>query len=626
MTNKTTMGAVALIAALALVAIAGATVVDGDPSTFQVDVRDGPDNLPIMVFTAEGDGFTGTYTVAVTDLENGSIGAIVTNSMVNQPSFYIQNIVGLTLSESSSYQVTITSAGGTSMSALYLGTEPVITISMDGGSSTIEDGATGELSLTVVPKGLVDIADSGTVTWSSSKDGIVQISGGNATGCSVEALKPGSTTISASFTVSGTEYHGEYDLTVDSVPVTGVTVGSAGDATSVNPGETLTLTASVTPDNATDRTVTWTTSDPSVATVSQDGVVTGVAPGSVTITATAGGISGTKVLTVNSIPVQSISIGADRNIALGSSVSLECTFTPANATNKTVTWKSSDDSVATVSSDGTVVARGVGSATITVTTEDGNKMDEITVTVSAVPVTGIEIVGAPSSLKVGDAPYQLNAVIYPANASTTTVSWISSNPSVLSVSSQGIVTVLQASEAPVTVTATITDAYGAGSTFTDSVEITVLAADVPTHTIHVAVGTGGTVSPAGDINGNITVEDGDDIVFTVKADSNYAVSTVTVDGEAVTLFDGTYTFTDVISDHTISVTFEYVGSGEDPDDDPDYPVIPPYNPDDDYVPIPPTIVDNRSDDDDATKIVACAAAAVAAAILAAFIIMEYRKR
>ena len=480
--------------------------------------------------------------------------------------------------------------------------------------------------MTVVPEGLVDIADSGTVTWSSSKDGIVQISGGSATGCTIEALQPGPTTITASFTVAGTEYHGEYELAVVSVPVTGVTVGSAGDVTSVDPGETLTLTATITPGNATDRTVTWTTSDPSVATVSQDGVVTGVAPGPVTITATAGGISGTKVLTVNSIPVQSVSIGEDRNIALGSSVSLECTFTPVDATNKTVTWESSNDSVATVSSDGTIVARGVGSATITVTTEDGNKMDEITVTVSAVPVTGIEIVGAPSSLKVGDAPYQLNAVISPANASTTTVSWISSNPSVLSVSSQGIVTVLQASEAPVTVTATLTDAYGVGSTFTDSVEITVLAADVPTHTIHVDVGTGGTVSPAGDINGNITVEDGDDVVFTVKADSNYAVSTVTVDGEAVTLFDGTYTFTDVISDHTISVTFEYVGSGEDPDDDPDYPVIPPYNPDDDYVPIPPTIVDNRSDDDDATKIVACAAAAVAAAILAAFIIMEYRKR
>ena len=69
-----------------------------------------------------------------------------------------------------------------------------------------------------------------------------------------------------------------------------------------------------------------------------------------------------------------------------------------------------------------------------------------------------------------------------------------------------------------------------------------------------------------------------------------------------------------------------VSEGSADPDVPDYPVIPPYNPDDDYVPIPPTIVDNRSDDDDATKIVACAAAAVAAAILAAFIIMEYRKR
>ena len=616
------MGAVALIAALALVAIAGVTVVDGDPSTFQVDVEDGPNKEPMMVFTAADDGFTGTYTVTVTDLDDGTTTTLTSNTLNGVNKFFIQ-FSGLT--ESGSYSVTITSASGATMSAVYLGTEPEVTISMIGGSSSIDDGTTGELSLSVEPAGLIDIADDGKVNWSSSMDGIVQIFGGSVTGCTIEALQPGSTTISASFTVAGTEYRGEYKLTVDSVPVTGVVVSSAGDATSVNPEGTLTLTATVTPDNATDRTVTWTTSDPSVATVSQDGVVTGVAPGNVTITATAGGISGTKVLTVNSIPVQSVSIGEDRNIVLGSSVSLECTFTPANATNKTVIWESNDDSVATVSSDGTVVARGVGSATITVTTDDGSKTDEITVTVSAVPVTGIEIVGAPSSLKVGDAPYQLNAVISPANASTTTVSWISSNPSVLSVSSQGIVTVLQASEAPVTVTATLTDAYGAESTFTDSVEITVLAADVPTHTIHVDVGTGGTVSPAGDINGNITVEDGDDVVFTVKADSNYAVSTVTVDGEAVSLVDGTYTFTDVISDHTISVTFEYVGSGEDPDD-PSYPVIPPYNPDDDYVPIPPTIVDNRSDDDDATKIVACAAAAVVAAILAAFIIMEYRKR
>ena len=616
------MGAVALIAAFALVAIAGVTVVDGDPSAFQVDVEDGPNKEPMMVFTAADDGFTGTYTVTVTDLDDGTTTTLTSNTLNGVNKFFIQ-FSGLT--ESGSYSVMITSASGATMSAVYLGTEPEVTISMTGGSSSIDDGTTGELSLSVEPAGLIDIADDGKVNWSSSMDGIVQISGGSVTGCTIEALQPGFTTISASFTVAGTEYRGEYKLTVDSVPVTGVVVSSAGDATSVNPEGTLTLTATVTPDNATDRTVTWTTSDPSVATVSQDGVVTGVAPGNVTITATAGGISGTKVLTVNSIPVQSVSIGEDRNIVLGSSVSLECTFTPANATYKTVIWESNDDSVATVSSDGTVVARGVGSATITVTTDDGSKTDEITVTVSAVPVTGIEIVGAPSSLKVGDAPYQLNAVISPANASTTTVSWISSNPSVLSVSSQGIVTVLQASEAPVTVTATLTDAYGAGSTFTDSVEITVLAADVPTHTIHVDVGTGGTVRPAGDINGNITVEDGDDVVFTVKADSNYAVSTVTVDGEAVSLVDGTYTFTDVISDHTISVTFEYVGSGEDPDD-PSYPVIPPYNPDDDYVPIPPTIVDNRSDDDDATKIVACAAAAVAAAILAAFIIMEYRKR
>lgn len=623
MTNKTTMCAVALIAAFAMVAIAGATAVDGDPSTFQVGVTDRSDGVLIMTINAEeGSNFNGVYTVTITNLDNveEKPKTFVTNSMDNENGFFI---VGDTwLDESTSYFVTLTSSAGSTMSAVYLGATPAVTISMEGDSDSIDVGTTGELSVATNPEGLIGIADNGNVNWNSSEDGIVQISGGDATGCTVEALKPGTTTITVSFTVCGTEYKDGFELNVNPIHVTSVTI--EGDETSIDPGETLTLNATVNPSNASYPDVEWTSSDPSVATVSQEGVVTALAPGEVTITATADGVYGTKVLTVNSIPVQSISIGGDISLSLRETQTLECTFTPANATNRTVTWTSSDNGIVSVSADGTIVAEGIGSATITATTADGSKTDEITVTVSAVEVTGIEIVGAPETLKVGDAPYQLNATVSPANASTKAVSWASSDNTVLSVSSQGIVTVLKASETPVTITATITDEYGDEQTFTYSVQITVLAAEIPTYEVHVDVGTGGTVSPAGDIYGNITVKEGDDLVLTVRADTDYRVSAVMVDGEAATLVDGTYTFTDVTSDHTVSVTFEYMGTDDTPGDIPSYP---PFIDDgDDYVPPPTIVYEDDGAGDDNTGVVACAIAAVAAAILAVFLIMEYRKR
>ena len=622
------MGAIALIAAISLVAIAGATAVDGSPSTFTVEMGYDDNNQPIMWLKApDGETFSGVYSIIVTDLSaevGDPVAQIITGNINNQTSTFIEGEWLNNLDNSKAYLITMTQSSGATASVVYYETEPQVTLSIDSSENTgsINDGLTASVTVEAVPSGLMNAAED--VEWTSAPEGIVQISGGSSAGCTVQALEPGECTITLSFTINGAEYTGNYSLTVNKVDVRSVEITSADSKTSVGPGEELQLTATVDPNNASYPDVTWSSSDESIATVSDNGVVTGIAPGSATITATADGVDGTFSLTVNTIPVQSISIKGEGSIEIGGTSQLTCEFTPTNATNKNVTWTSSDESVATVSESGLVTGVGAGSATITATSADGNKSAEMTVTVSAVPVTGISIVDAPQTLKVGES-YTLESVITPANATTHTVIWTSSNTDVISVSSQGVVTAHSVSEDPVTITVSITDEYGENETFTDSVTITVISTETSWHTITIVCGEGGEVWPSGDFDGKLTVVDGGTITLKVTPGLGFEIDTVTVDGGEVELdANNEYTLTNVTGDHTFSVTFVKVSVPVDPDD-PDRPVIPPIDDDDDYVPIPP-VIDNSGSDDDTTTIVACAAAAVVAALIAVFLIMEYRKR
>ena len=156
-------------------------------------------------------------------------------------------------------------------------------------------------------------------------------------------------------------------------------------------GKSETLTATITPDNATNKAVEWKSDDTSVATVDTSGIVTAVAQGSTTITVTAQDGSEEKAtcsVTVNAaaaVPVESVSL-TPSTLALetGKSGTLTAAITPDNATNQAVTWTSSDTAVATVK-NGTVTAVSAGEAIITVTTADGGKTDACKVTVTAVP-------------------------------------------------------------------------------------------------------------------------------------------------------------------------------------------------------------------------------------------------
>ena len=168
------------------------------------------------------------------------------------------------------------------------------------------------------------------------------------------------------------------------VDVTGVTLSDS--TATITAGQTKTLTATVAPENATDKTVSWSSSDGAVATV-EDGVVTAVAAGTATITVTTtdGGFTATCAVTVEAatVAVTGVTVSPKTDtIAVSDTITLTATVAPENATNKAVTWSSSDDAIATVTDAGVVEGKSAGTATITVTTEDGNFTDTAAITVS----------------------------------------------------------------------------------------------------------------------------------------------------------------------------------------------------------------------------------------------------
>ena len=144
------------------------------------------------------------------------------------------------------------------------------------------------------------------------------------------------------------------------------------------------MSASVSPEDATDKTVTWSSSDPAIATVGDSGKLTAIKKGSAVITAKAGDKKAECKVTVSqkTIPVESIKINkTELSLVEGETFTLSATITPEDATDKTVTWSSSDPAIATVGDFGKVTAIKKGSAVITA--KAGDKKAECTISVLA---------------------------------------------------------------------------------------------------------------------------------------------------------------------------------------------------------------------------------------------------
>ena len=257
------------------------------------------------------------------------------------------------------------------------------------------------------------------------------------------------------------------------------------------------------------------------------------------------------------VPVDRVALSPSTlNLKEDETGTLTATVEPSNATNKNVTWESSNTSVATVDATGEVTAIGAGTATITVTTEDGNKTATcaVTVTAATVSVTGVTLSQNEAHLYYNRTPntLTLTATVAPDNATDKTVTWTSSNPSVATVEN-GVVTAVACGTA--VITATAADGSGASASCTVTVSSYLPPAN-PNYRITVEATQGGTVTAD-----PTAAKAGATVTLTPVPDRGYQVGSVAVTdrfGDAVAVTeqaDGTYTFTMPNGQVTVTVTF-----------------------------------------------------------------------
>ena len=351
--------------------------------------------------------------------------------------------------------ITATCEGKSGSAAVTVAAPPpaaVASVSVSPASASVSVGQTVQLAAT--PKDANGNPLTGrTVTWSSGNSGVATVS---ASGI-VTGVSPGAATITA----ASEGKSGTAAVTVSSVPVASVAVSPTSASVSV--GQTVQLAA--TPQDAngnplTGRTVTWSSGNTAVATVSASGLVTGVSAGAATITAASEGQSGSAAITVTSVPVASVAVSpASASVQTGQAVQLTATPKDANGnplSGRTIVWMSSNTAAATVNTSGRVTGVAAGSATITATSEGKSGTAAITVTAppAPAPVATVAVSPASASVAAGQA-VQLSAVTKDSAGTVLTgrtVTWASSNSGIASVSGSGFVTGVTVGAATITAT------------------------------------------------------------------------------------------------------------------------------------------------------------------------------
>lgn len=316
-------------------------------------------------------------------------------------------------------------------------------------------GGTVQLSATVEPETAIQ-----DITWSSVDSKIATVT---STGL-VTGVNYGSTKIIAT-AIDGT--NAVVDVNVQEGKIKVDSVSFSQKEITINVGTTKTLKANIKPSSATNQAVTWTSNFPNVVSVSANGTIKGVSPGVATISVKTadGGHTAHLMVTVKKVEVIKENdiklIVPSGTLYVGKSITVKGEVLPSNATYKDLTWTSSDNNVATVSK-GTIYGKGEGVAIIKVTSHNGISKS-LTVKVDTIKVRGISLSDSNRKINIGEE-YTLIANISPADATDKRVSWTSSNSSVITVGSNGLITPHQVGTA--TVTATTNNGIKASCSFT----------------------------------------------------------------------------------------------------------------------------------------------------------------
>lgn len=299
-------------------------------------------------------------------------------------------------------------------------------------------------------------------------------------GATIVARNAGSAVLTAKYSSFTADIY--ITVTAKTVPVTKVALNKTTMTVPVNGSETLSVIFNDGGEVPTNTAVKWTTTSAGIAKVDGNGKVTGVAVGecSVTVTTDDGGKTASCKVTVTPeiIAVTGVSVApTTASVVAGNTVVLTATVAPSNASNKGVSWSSSDKSVATVDNNGTVTGVEAGNARITVTTDDGGKTATCAVTVTAAPVavTGVavyagseDVTGKTRRVPIGET-LSLSAKVSPENASITKTEWSSEDGSgAIKVDANGKVSVENIKTAKVSVK--VTDKLGNVKTASVTIE------------------------------------------------------------------------------------------------------------------------------------------------------------
>ena len=473
-----------------------------------------------------------TFSATTRDVNGMTLtGRVVTWTSSNDAVATVAQSGEVTARSSGTATITATSEGASGSATVTVSQVPVASVTVSPADVSLEVGRTVALAVAVRDVNGGVVTDR-PVTWASSNPSVATVT---QTGI-VTAKAVGSATISA--TAGGKS--GSAAVTVTTVPVAAIAVNPT--TSTLIRGETVQLAATLKDASGTvltDRAVTWTSSDNTIAIVSAAGVVTGVAPGAVTITATSEGKSATAAVTVVSPPIASVTVlPASTTIQIGGGATLTATvkdITDAVVPDAAVTWSSSNTAVATVSATGVVTGQAVGTTTISATS--GGRTGTASVNVVLVPVASVSV-SPPSLTLVPTETATLSATVRDANSTVVTdrvVTWKSSNTAVATVSASGFVTAV----APGSAIVTATSEGKTGST-------SIVVVPKPVGSVVVSPPTG-KITAGQTLTLSATVRDTSGAVVTDRAvawsSSNTTIATVSSAGIVTAVNPGTATIT-----------------------------------------------------------------------------------